>query len=92
MGYTEAMMRLYQFEGCPYCAMVRQKLSDLLLTYISVSVPRDRSLRKEVMEVSGQPYVPVLVDGDVVLSDEEEILAYLDAKYGRKTAESPSQR
>jgi glutathione S-transferase len=77
------MMRLYQFESCPYCSEVRQKLSDLLLTYVAVSVPRDRGRRKEVMEVSGQPSVPVLVDGDVVLSDEDEIVAYLDKTYGK---------
>lgn len=81
-------MRLYQYEGCGYCSMVRQKMSELLLTYISVSVPVERSRRTEVMEVSGQPYVPVLVDGDVVLSDENDIIAYLDKKYGRKAAGS----
>ena len=75
-------MTLYQFEGCPYCRMVRQKLSDLELTYVSVCVSRDRSRRDKVLEVSGQPTVPVLVDGDRVFSDENEIIAYLDRTYG----------
>lgn len=78
------MMRLYQFEDCPYCGKVRRKMSELLLTYINVNVPTERGLRKEVMEISGQPYVPVLVDGDTILSDEDEIIAYLEKKYGRK--------
>ncbi|MEB3185826.1 MAG: glutathione S-transferase N-terminal domain-containing protein [bacterium] len=76
------MMTLYQFESCPYCQMVRSRMSDLLLTYVCVNVPRDRSQRHEVVRVSGQPTVPVLVDGDVVLDDEEKILPYLDRKYG----------
>ncbi|MEB3236436.1 MAG: glutathione S-transferase N-terminal domain-containing protein [Candidatus Sericytochromatia bacterium] len=78
------MMTLYQFESCPYCQMVRQRMSDLLLTYVCVNIPKDRSKRQQVLEVSGQPTVPVLVDGDTVLSDEEDILRYLDAKYATK--------
>jgi glutathione S-transferase len=80
------MMKLYQFEACPYSQMVREKMSDLLLTYINVNVPRDRSKRQEVIEVSGQPSVPVLVDGDVVLDDEEKILPYLEETYGKVKA------
>ena len=82
------MMTLYQFEGCPYCRMVRQKLSDLELTYVAVCVPQDRSRRQQVVEVSGQPSVTVLVDGDVVLSDENDIIAHLERNYvqGRRRA------
>ncbi|MDA8344908.1 MAG: glutathione S-transferase N-terminal domain-containing protein [Thermaerobacter sp.] len=76
------MMTLYQIEGCPYCHMVRQKLSDMELTYVSVCVSPDRSRRQKVLEASGQPTVPVLVDGDVVLADENEIIAYLAKTYG----------
>lgn len=78
------MMKLYQFESCPYCKMVREVMSDLELTYININVPRDRSQRHEVIRVSGQPTVPVLVDGDVVLDDEEKIIPYLREKYGKK--------
>jgi glutathione S-transferase len=63
--------------------MVREKMSDLLITYECINVPRDRSQRQQVIAVSGQPSVPVLVDGDVVLDDEEKILPYLDQTYGR---------
>lgn len=77
-----SMMKLYQFESCPYCKMVREKLSELQITYINVNVPRDRAQRPEVIQVSGQPSVPVLVDGDTVLDDEEKILPYLEEKYG----------
>ena len=76
------MMKLYQFEGCPYCKQVREKLSELQITYINVNVPRDKSQRHEVLQVSGQASVPVLVDGDTVLDDEEKILPYLEEKFG----------
>jgi len=78
------MMKLYQFESCPYCKLVRELMSDLQLSYININVPRDKSQRHEVMRVSGQPTVPVLVDGDVVLDDEEKIIPYLREKYGKK--------
>ncbi len=77
------MIKLYQFESCPYCRMVREKLSELQITYININVPRDKSQRQEVQEVSGQRAVPVLVDGDTVLDDEEKILPYLDQKYAK---------
>lgn len=75
-------MKLYDLDSCPYCRMVRDKLAELNISYEKVSVPPSRPDRKEVYEVSGQWTVPVLVDGDVMLDDEEKILPYLDEKYG----------
>lgn len=60
--------------------MVRQKLAELNLPYTDVIVPDFRPLRKQVFEVSGQYYVPVLQDGDKVLSETHEILAHLERK------------
>ena len=74
-------MKLYQYEACGYCRKVRQRLSDLLLPYESIPVPIPQHLRTEVLEVSGQHLVPVLVDGDVILTDENDIVAYLDKTY-----------
>lgn len=75
---------LYQAEWCPYCARVRQHLSDLLLDYKVVNVPRDHAERTIVKEVSGQTGIPVMVDGEVVLDDDDDIIPYLDKKYGQK--------
>jgi glutaredoxin len=79
----EETMKLYNLESCPYCKMVRDKMSQLGLEYEKVDVPPNRSDRQEVYQVSGQWTVPVLVDGDVMLDDEEKILPYLDEKYGK---------
>lgn len=75
-------MKLYDLDSCPYCRMVRDRLAELKVPYEKVSVPRHRPDRQEVFDVSGQWTVPVLVDGDVMLDDEEKILPYLDQKYG----------
>ena len=76
-------MKLYNLETCPYCKMVRDKLDQLGLEYEKVDVPPNRMERHEVFEVSKQWTVPVMVDGDVMLDDEEKILPYLEEKYGK---------
>ena len=73
--------KLYNIDGCGYCAMVRSTLRQLELDYETVNVPWSHQERTEVYEVSGQYMVPVFVDGDVVLSDEYEIIDYLKKTY-----------
>lgn len=51
------------------------------MTYEDVVVPDSRRMRTQVHEVSGQYYVPVLKDGDLVLTETADILAYLDEQY-----------
>jgi glutathione S-transferase len=77
---------LYQAEWCGYCARVRAKLTDLLLDYKVVNVPPSHALRTVVREISGQTSIPVMVDGDVVLDDDDDIIPYLEKTYGQKAA------
>jgi glutathione S-transferase len=78
------MMRLYQREDCADSRPVREKLTELALTYITVNVPQEREKRREVFEVSGQYVIPVLVDGEVVIAnDPPGIVRYLSERYGR---------
>ena len=74
-------LKLYNIDQCGYCAMVRETLSQLSLEYKKIDVPWVPSGRKEVIEVSGQHTVPVLVDGETVLSDEYEIIDHLKKNY-----------
>lgn len=76
-------MVLYQAEWCPYCARVRAKMTDLLLSYTLVNVPSSHGERQEVQKVSNQTGIPVLVDGDIVLDDDDKIIPYLEKKYGK---------
>lgn len=75
--------KMYNLESCPYCKMVRDKCDELGVEYEKVNVPPSRPDRHEVFQVSGQCTVPVWVEGDVMLDDEEKILPYLDEKYGK---------
>jgi len=74
---------LYHVDWCPDCEVVRQKLADLGLEYEDIIVPDIRPMRKQVYEVSGQYYVPVLMDGKTVLSETYKILAHLDTHYAK---------
>ena len=74
-------MKLYNLDGCGYCAMVRDVLVQMSLEYEKIEVPWPHQQRKEVYEVSGQTAVPVLVDGDIILDDEYEIIDYLKKTY-----------
>ena len=74
-------MKLYHLEGCPYCRMVTDVLDAKKVPYQKIEVPVPRHLRKEVIAVSGQSLVPVLVDGRNVLKDEDEILDYLRKRF-----------
>ncbi len=71
-------MTLYHVSWCPECIMVQQKLEELSIPYESVIVPDFQPMRTQVHEVSGQYYVPVLVDNEKVLTETPEILSYLD--------------
>jgi mycoredoxin len=77
-------LTLYHVTWCPDCRDVRQKLTDLHLECEQVVVPDFRPMRKVVHEVSGQYYVPVLKDGDLVLTETDDILDHLDKTYGRE--------
>ena len=74
------MLELYQFEACPYCAMVRETLDGLGLDYIIRTVPRDPDGRDRVRAVSGQDLVPVLADPErgQVITDARRIIEYLE--------------
>ena len=76
-------IHLYQAEWCPYCARVRAKLTDLLLDYTNINVPHEHGKRTEVQAVSGQTSIPVMVDGDVVLTDDDDIIPYLEKTYAQ---------
>lgn len=81
------MLELYQFEECPYCRRVRAKMTDLGLTYVIHNVPRDREEREELEKISGQRFVPVLVDKErnaMIADDDEKIVAYLQEHYSSR--------
>lgn len=75
-------MRLYQRWKCPWCAAVRQALANVGVGCEIVEVPYPRDEREDVLRLTGQARVPVLVDGDEVLVDSRAIVRHLYRRYG----------
>lgn len=74
---------LYQAEWCGYCASVREALTELLLDYKVINVPAEHAKRTGMREIFGTTGIPSMVDGDVVIADDDQaIIAYLRATYG----------
>jgi glutathione S-transferase len=60
------------------CGKVARRLRSMNMEYQEVRVPFLKRDRPEVEELSGQRWVPVLVDGEEVIHDSHRILEYLD--------------
>ena len=76
------LLELYQTEWCPASRRVRQRLTELDVTYLSRQVPVEREQRSELRLRTGTDSVPSLVCEDgTVLVGEEEILLYLDERF-----------
>jgi glutathione S-transferase len=71
------MLELWQAEWCPHSHRVRLRLTELELDWIARTVPVARVDRSRLEEATGVVGIPTLVDGDVVVSGSEEIVAYL---------------
>ena len=67
---------------CP-CGAVARRLAKQGLEYRTERVPYSRSNRPEILELTKQNRVPVLVDGDEVIHDSKRIRQYLDWKHPR---------
>lgn len=93
MTTSSPRLELYNLQGCPYCKKVRRALDDLDLTYKTHAVPRSRSDRTAVYDISGQYGVPVLVDhaNDIEgMAESDDIVEYLYTEYGDGQQPSPS--
>jgi glutathione S-transferase len=71
------------------CGAVARRLHKLRVEYETQRVPYRRADRPEIVELTGQDRVPVLVDGQEVIHDSKRILQYLDHEHGNGAEHSP---
>ncbi|MCB9362383.1 glutathione S-transferase N-terminal domain-containing protein [Candidatus Woesearchaeota archaeon] len=74
------VLKLYEFEGCPYCRKVREKLELLGLPYDSVEC--DPYNMPQVVKDLGN-MVPVIDDEGHIMNESADIIVYLEKKYGK---------
>ena len=78
-------LRLYEFEACPFCRLVREALTALHLDVEIKPCPRGgQRFRPEAISLGGKRMFPLLVDPntDTTLYESRDILAYLFRTYG----------
>jgi glutathione S-transferase len=85
------MLELYQSEGCPHCAKVREKLSELGLSYVAHNprLPGDvggdvtNEVTHKELTAGGEDQIPYLVDTErgVTMYESDDIVEYLEQHY-----------
>jgi glutathione S-transferase len=76
------MIRLYRIPHSTNVERVALALAHKGLEAESVWI--DPADRREVRKISGQPLVPVLVDGDEIVADSTRILEHLEERYPQR--------
>jgi glutathione S-transferase len=74
-------VELWQTEWCPGSHRVRQRLTELGLTYTTRQVPVEQHARTELRAATGATEIPILVASGETVRGEQAILAYLDEQY-----------
>jgi glutathione S-transferase len=77
------MLALYQAEWCPFSSRVRQRLTELGVSFAAVPVPAERIDREEMRRKVGTDEIPALLleDGTAITGDADEIIAWLNEQY-----------
>lgn len=83
------LLELYDMEGCPFCRVVREALTDLDLDAIIYPCPKGGTRYRPLVEqVGGKQQFPFLMDPntDELLYESLDIVEYLYGEYGNKPA------
>jgi glutathione S-transferase len=84
----ELSLKLYDIEGCPYCRLVREALTELDLDAEIYPCPKGgERYRSEVIDLGGKAQFPYLVDTNtgIAMYESLDIVTYLFATYGQKS-------
>ena len=66
------------------CGVVARRLKRSGIEFSEVRVPFLKRQRPEVFELTGQRWVPVLINGEDVVHDSHRILEYIDYLDGHR--------
>jgi glutathione S-transferase len=81
------LLELYEYEGCPYCRLVREALTELDLDARIYPCPRGgKRFRPKVQEMGGKRQYPYLVDPNTgaKMYESADIVAYLRKTYASR--------
>ena len=81
------LLELYDFEGCPFCRLVREALTELDLDAMIYPCPKGgKRFRPRVSEMGGKTQFPFLVDPNTghQMYESLDIIAYLFETYAKR--------
>ncbi len=81
------LLELYDFEGCPYCRLVREALTELDLDAMIYPCPKNGGrFRPRVTELGGKAQFPFLVDPNTgrQMYESLDIIDYLFETYAKR--------
>ncbi|WP_290649041.1 glutathione S-transferase N-terminal domain-containing protein [Aquisalimonas sp.] len=85
----EELLELYDMEGCPYCRVVREALTELDLDAHVYPCPKGGTRFRPRMEsLGGRQQFPFLVDPNsrTMMYESADIIEYLYRRYGKRAA------
>ncbi|KAK6915808.1 Glutathione S-transferase, N-terminal, partial [Dillenia turbinata] len=76
-------LKLYSYwrSSCSFRVRIALNLKRLKYEYVAVNIVKGEQFHPEFVKLNPISYVPVLVDGDLVLADSFAIIMYLEEKY-----------
>jgi glutathione S-transferase len=80
------LLELYEFEGCPYCRLVREALTELDLDALVYPCPKGgERFRPKAIALGGKRQFPFLVDPNTgrQMYESADIVRYLFQTYGQ---------
>ena len=89
----EKPLKLYEFEGCPFCRKVREAIVWLDLDPVVYPCPQGgKRFREFVQETGGKAQFPYLIDENtgVKMYESDDIIEYLYENYGPGKDKVPS--
>jgi glutathione S-transferase len=80
------MIELYQAEWCPSSSRVRQRCTELGVSFVARQVPAATVDREEMRRHTGTDEIPVLVleDGTPITGDADALIAYLEQDHSER--------
>jgi glutaredoxin 3 len=76
------VIELYQAEWCPYSSRVRQRLTELGLSFTAHQVAPEPADREQLRRRTGSDEIPALVhDGRAIPGDADALIDYLDRTF-----------
>ncbi len=79
------MLELYQAEWCPHSSRVRQKLTELGVSFVARQVPAEPIDREELRRKAGSEEIPtLLLEDGTAISEPDEIIDYLESNHSER--------